>query len=764
MTVKTYTRSFAGGEISELLFGRLDLVKFQTGLAECLNFRVTPQGPVENRAGFAYVNKAKYDDKKAYLIPFSYNTEQTFAVEFGDFYVRFHTQGATLLETGLSITAISQANPGVLTYTGTDPANGEWMYLAGIGGMTPLNGRYVVVTNVNAGANTFELYDLFGDSIDTSAYPAWTAGGTASRVYEIATPYAEADLADIHFVQSADVLTLVHSSYAPRELRRLGATNWQLSTISFVPDIATPAAPTIATGGPGGGTAVDYAYVVTAIADETLEESLPSVPGTTATIDLTVAGNYVNITPPVVVGAARFNVYRSTGGLYGFVGQTDTGPFRDQNVVADLTITPPLANNPFSGTDDYPRAVSYFEQRRAFGGTINKPQNVWLTRSGTEQNMGYSIPTQDDDSITLRIVAREAQQVRHLVPLNDLITPTSGGVWRISSSNSDVLTPASTSVRPQGYVGANNAQPVVTANSILYVADRGAHMREVTFSWESQSYKSDDVSVLAPHLFDYHDIVQLTYSTSPIPVAWGVRDDGVLLGMTYLPEQEVRAWHQHNTQGFFESVCSIAEWDEDGLYAIVQREINGVTTRYIERQASRNFTAPEDAFFVDAGATYRGAPAATVSGLWHLEGKTVRVLADAGVEGGPKVVTNGAITLDAPASVVHVGLGYDCDFRTMPVSFEMQGLGQGEPKNVNEIALRVYRSSNMLAGPTFDKLTTWPQRTPSVPYGSPPALFTGTASWKLSPQWQDDGSICVRQPDPLPLTILSMSLKVGSGG
>ncbi len=762
MTTKAYIRSFAGGEISELLFGRLDLVKFQTGLADCLNFRVTPQGPVENRAGFAYVNKAKFSGKKSVLIPFSFNTEQTFALEFGDLYVRFHTLGSTLLEAGLPITGITQATTGVLTYTGTDPTNGEWMYLSGIGGMTALNARYVVVTNVNAGANTFELYDLFGAPIDTSAYPAWTAGGTAARVYEVATPYLEADLFGIHFVQSADVLTLVHPSYEPRELRRLGATNWTLTPISFVPTIATPAVPTVTPNG-GGGTPVSYDYLVTAIAADTLEESLPS-PSANASIDLTVAGNYVDITPPVVVGAVRFNVYRSTGGLFGYIGQTNAGAFRDQNVIADLTLTPPIDNNPFVGAGNYPRAVSYFEQRRAFGGTNNKPQNVWLTRPGTEQNLGYSIPTQDDDGISLRIVAREAQQVRHLVPLNDLIAPTSGGVWRINSSSSDVLTPSTASVRPQGYVGANNAQPVVTNTSILYIADRGAHMREVTFSWESQAYKSDDVSVLAPHLFDYHDVVQMTFSTAPVSIAWGVRDDGILLGLTYVPEHEVRAWHKHTTQGLFESVCSIAEGDEDGVYVIVQRVIGGVTTRYIERQASRAFNEPEDAFFVDAGATYRGAPSATVSGLWHLEGMTVRALADAGVEGGPLVVTNGVITLAAPASVVHVGLGYNCDFRTMPVSFEAQGLGQGDVKNINEVKLRVYRSLNMLAGPSFDKLTTWPQRTQADPYGSPPALFTGVAGWKMSPQWQENGSLCVRQPDPLPLTILSMALSVASGG
>ena len=155
------------------------------------------------------------------------------------------------------------------------------MYLSGIVGMTQLNGRYVKVANVNAGANTFELTDIHGGAnINTTGYTTYTSGGTAARVYTLASPYAEADLFDIHFVQSADVLTIVHPSYEPRELRRLGAASWQLSTITFAPTLANPTAPTLATGGPGGGTPISLYYKCTALAAETLEESLASASAT----------------------------------------------------------------------------------------------------------------------------------------------------------------------------------------------------------------------------------------------------------------------------------------------------------------------------------------------------------------------------------------------------------------------------------------------------------------------------------------------------
>lgn len=922
MNTKSFTRSFAGGELAPQLFGRLDLTKFQTGLQKCLNFMVTPQGPVENRAGFEYVVRAR--SAGAALIPFTYNSEQSFALEFGAGYIRFHTNGGTLLETAKSITAITRASPGVFTRAAHGYTVGKWVFLASIGGMPELSNRWAIVASVPS-ANTFTLTDLFGAPIDTSGMAAYTGGGTVSAVYEISSPYASGDVFELHYVQSADVLTISHQDHATRELRRLGATNWTLTTVSFSPTISTPSTPTATAGGPGGGTAEDHTYVVTALAADTLEESLASPPAT-ASRDLSVSGNYVEIQPTVVAGTIRYNVYKLQSGIYGYIGQTDGSAFRDSNIVPDMSKTPPLLANPFAvgaisgvdvtaggagyntatptggvidsvtvtnggsgytaatasasgggsgatftvnvvmgavvsvtidnggslyetptititgdgtgatatatatditapptvtlgvsggggsgavlepvvvggaiigvrivapgsgysapvvtvteaaggagatfsvsvtGSDVHPQAVSYFEQRRCFGGTAGSPQNVWMTRSGTERNMTYSIPTQDDDAIAARIVAREANVVRHLVPLNDLLAFTSGGVWRLASASGDALTPANLSAKPQSYVGASMVQPMVTSSSVLYAPDRGSHIRELSYKWESQSYQADDVSVLAPHLFDYKGVVQIAYSKTPNQVLWVVRDDGVLLGLTYQPEHEVKAWHQHDTQGLFKSVCAIPEGDEDGIYVIVQRTIDGQAVQYIERMHTRQFSALEDAFFVDAGATYEGTATDTISGLWHLEGMEVVALADGGVE-PVQTVENGTITLSAEASKVHVGLAYNSDAQTMPLSIEAaRAFGQGTLKNVNEVALRVYQSSGLKAGPSFDKLREYPQRTADDNYGAPPGMVTGIAQFKLDPSWQRDGTVCVRQSNPLPLTLLAITVEAASGG
>lgn len=766
MNLDTFLRSFAGGEIGPELFGRLDLVKNQTGLAVCRNCWTLPHGPVQNRPGFGYVLEVKDSAKAVRTVPFSFSTEQTFILEFGDQYVRWHTQGATLLETGLTVNGITQADPAVLTYTGTDPSNGQWMYLAGIGGMTPLNGRYVKVANVDTGANTFELTDIHGGAnIDTSGYDAYTSGGTASRVYEIATPYLEADLFDLHFVQSADVLTIVHPDYEPRELRRLGATNWTLTTISFAPTIAAPGAPTVTGGGPGGGTPITHTYKVTALAADTLEESLASADAS-ASRDLAVTGNYIDVDPPAVTGAVRYNIYKLSNGLYGYIGQTDGSAFRDNNVTADISQTPPETSAPFTGASNYPGAVGYHEQRRCFGGTDNKPQNFWATRSATENNLSYSIPTRDDDAIAFRIAAREVNRIRHIVSLEQLILLTSGGEWKVAPQNSDVLTPASAAPKPIATEGASNVQPAVTASSIIYVQESGSRMRELKPNqYDTRTFDAPaDISIMAPHLFDDYTIVDMAYAKAPYKMVWCVRSDGVLLGLTYLPEHQVLAWHRHDTDGLFESVACVKEGSEHVLYAVVKRTINSRTVRYIERLHTRRFSVAADAFFVDAGVTYDGAPTDTITGLWHLEGETLSVLAD-GAEHPQVTVTNGSITLEAECSVVQLGLGYTADIQTLPLALEAQAFGQGRVKNINSVALRMKDSSGFLVGPTFNDvdLIGWTTRN-SEDYDSPPDLFTGVEDITVLPEWGDDAQLCLRQTAPLPMTILSMTLEVAVGG
>jgi hypothetical protein len=677
--VRTIAKSFNAGEVTPELFGQLDKPHGQTGLAICRNFIPLPHGPAANRPGFGFVRAAVHADRRARLLPFVFSRDQSFAMEFGHLYVRFHTQGATLI-----------------------------------------------------------------------------SGGSP---YQVATPYDEADLFDLRIVQSNDVVTITHPNYAPRELRRLGVASWSLDVISFGPSLSAPTGVSVtATDGTGATT---YTYKVTAVAGTTLDESAASA-SATCTNDLLTTGHSNTIGWSAVTGAKRYRIYKESNGLFGFIGQAEGTSFVDDNIAADLGYTPPEGYAPFSGAGDYPTACSYFEQRRVFAGTLNAPSSVWATRSGTESNLNYSIPARDDDALSLRMAAREVNAVQHLAPLADLLALTSAAEWRIGSADGGALTPSSRKVRPQSYVGAGPATPIVVGNSILFAAARGGHLRELGFNSDAGGYITGDLSMRAPHLFDAFDVIDLAFVRAPVPIVWAVSSTGNLLGLTYVPEQQVGAWHWHDTDGAFESICAVPEGDEDVLYAVVRREVNGATVRYVERMASRAWVNLEDAFFVDAGTTYAGPQATSITGLTWLEGKTVAILAD-GAEHPPRVVTGGAVSLDWAASKVHLGLPITADLQTLPAAVDAQAMGQGRAKNVNRAWLRVQRSSGIMAGPEFSRLVEHKQRQ-AEPYGTPPRLVSDEISVAVLPDWTSGGQICVRQSKPLPLTVVSMSLEIEVGG
>lgn len=593
-----------------------------------------------------------------------------------------------------------------------------------------------------------------------------TMGGTIIDLgvpYEIANTYAEDELNAVSFVQSGDIITLVHPNHPPRELKRLGAVSWTLTDIAFAPTILAPTAPAaVATPGATPGTPSTQEYVVTSIATDGIDESRQSAIASCSN-NLYDDGAYNDISWVAAAGAVRYNVYKRSSGLFGYIGQTDQLTFRDDNIAADLGGTPPNASNPFVGVGNYPSAVSYFDQRRVFAATDNQPQRTWMTKTGTESNLDASLPTQDDDAISFRIAARDANRIRHLVPMNDLVMLTSSATWRVTSINTDALTPTSISARTQASAGANKAAPVLINSAMIYAAARGGHMRELGYSKDANGYTTGDISLRAPHLFDFYDITTLAFSSAPYPIVWSISTSGKLIGLTYVPEQQIGAFHQHDTiNGVYESCCCVAEGSEDVLYTVVRRVIDGQSVRYIERSASRLFENQEDAFFVDCGATYDGAATDTISGLDWLEGQTVSILADGGVC-PQQVVTGGTIELDEEASVIQIGLPITADIESLPMWLEIAGYGQGRPKNVASVYMRVYRSSGIFAGPTTDELTEAKQRS-DEPYGTPPRLKSEEIEIVIKSAWSDDGVVFMRQVDPLPLMILSFTLDVAIGG
>lgn len=742
--MKTLYRSFAGGEITPELSGRLDLPKFQTGLALAQNFLVLPHGPAARRPGFRYVVETKDSAAQSRLIPFVYNAEQAVIIEFGNLYVRFHNSDGTLLEASKAIVSIVGST---VTVNAHGWATGDDVFIGG---------RFHRVTVT--GANTFTTADLWGAATTAT-------GTTAARVYTVVSPFTSSQAMDLDFAQDSDVLTLTTSSGQSHELRRLGATNWTFTATSFTPTLAAPTSVSATATVAVATNLTTQTYVVTSVASDLVTESLASA-SSSCSNNLTLAGNFNTITWVAAVGAARYYVYKLRGGIYGFIGQTTGTSLVDDNITADTTLSPPEDNITLNGASgDYPAAVAHHERRRWFAGTTNKPQTVWGTRNGTLSNLTSSIPAREDDGMEFRIAATQQNAIRHLVPLNDLIALTVGGEIRIFADGGPAISPTTLSIKPQGFNGSSSPQPVLTSQSVLYVQSQGGRVRELSYDPNGTGYyRSQDASILATHLFNSYSITALAYSRAPDSFCWAVRSDGTLLGMTYVPDQQVFGWHHHTTSGFFESAAVIPEGDEDVLYVIVRRTVNGRSVRYIERLTSRYVSAQEDMFFVDSGLTYDGAAVTTLTGLWHLEGLSVQVLAD-GADTTERTVTGGSITLSTAASKVQVGLPYSSDMQTLPLAIEgAPASGQGTTKNVSRVYLRVVSSSLVKAGPSFDRLRTYPARQVSDPPGSPPALRSAELGLAIDPLWSSDGAVCLRQDRPLPLTVAAMALEFTTGG
>lgn len=767
--------SFSAGEVAPATYARVDLARYYTALKTCRNFVVLPEGGAQNRSGTRFITEVKNSNARTRLIPFQFSTEQTYILEFGNLYIRFISMGGQVVSGGVP--------------------------------------------------------------------------------YEIVSPYTTAQLQALKFTQSADVMTIVHPDHPPRELSRLAPTNWTLTAITFEPGIAAPTglAATPRTGGSGDTT--KYQYKVTAVSSIS-EGSVESWASNTATVNSFDDKPGATLAWTAVAGADHYNVYKNkSSGVFGFIGQSAGTTFNDINITPETDNTVPIGYNPFADGNN-PSVVGYYQQRMAFAASVANPQTVWLSRTGDFHNFGYSDPNKDDDGIEFVIASRQVNQIRHLVSLRELLAMTSGAEIAITGSSDSGITPANVSAVEQSYFGSSDVLPAIYANTALYVQARGGKLSTLAYNYVSDGFQPQDVSVMSSHLLRGFTIQDQAFALAPNGVLWMARNDGMLLGFTFLPDQQVFGWSWHDTDGQVESVASVPEDDEDALYMIFRRVVNGVQKRYIERMASRQLTKYgtgdfwfDRAFFVDCGLTYDGRrpgtavltggtdwkfpnpltlsvgtatfdagmvdrsvimygggtatsigeiltvritayisptqvtvepqtvvpeslrgisatrwglAATTISALGHLEGKTVSMLGDGNVI-PQKVVTGGAVALDSPSLVVHIGLPITGDFETLDITLQNNQSFLGNKKRINQVVVLCQESRGIFAGPDADHLDEFKQRA-GENYGEPIELLTGRAEMDIQCQWDSNGRLFIRQSDPLPLTILGVMPNVQAGG
>lgn len=656
---------------------------------------------------------------------------------------------AGLHGTSITVTGITQADPAVVTAAGHGLSTDDEIFIEGVVGMEEINDRIFQVEVLDA--NSFELI-----GIDSTNYTAYSSGGTAYRTF-------------------AEVTSGTPSEANP-------------NTVSW--------------------TRVD--------------------------------------------GAIEYNVYRELNGVYGQIGVASGTSFSDINVGPNTSFTPPSSRNPFIGAGNYPSTVTYIQQRLGFASTGNDPEKIYLSRTANFKNFTVSSPSQSDDAITFTMAGRQVNEVKSLVDLGRLIILTSGGEWS-AEGDGGIITPTTINTKQYSYNGSGDLQPILIDGAAIYQQARGSIIRDLTYNFEISGYQGNDLTIFSAHLFDKYTLVDWSFQQTPHSILWVVRDDGVLLGMTYVKSQQVLAWHRHDLGGLVENVAVVPEGNEDVLYVVVKRTINGKEVRYVERLSSRQILDIVDNKFMDSHLSYDGrntsgthtmtlsggttweytetltltssdaffsagdvgnaihfngddtlrleivaytsdtvvsvkphktVPVAyrntaltswskavdQIAGLWHLEGENVAVFGDGFVVASPNndsydvvTVSNGSITLDKPYSVIHIGLPYFTDIETLDIDSPSGETLSDKKKIVGEVNMFVEETRGVFVGAKppegldpLEGLTEYKLRDVED-YDSPVSLTTDNINVNIRPEWNSNGRVFIRQVDPIPMTILSVS-------
>ena len=723
--------SFTAGELSPRLDGRADLDKYYKGCKTLENFLIHPHGGAKRRPGTEFIHEVKDSSKFTRLIPFEFSTIQTYMLEFGNQYIRFYKDEGIIVEGDVSISGITQADPAVVTATGHGYSNGDHVIISSVTGMVEVNGKTFIVANKTT--NTFELTDVDGNDIDSSGFTAYSSGGVVNRIYEISSPYLEAELDELKFAQSADVMYITHPNHEVEKLSRTGHTSWTLSDVDFV----------------------DGPYLSANTTSTTLTSSHSTV-GTgrtlTASADLWVSTDVGRLV--------------SIGTGYGKITGYTSATVVDWEILVDIgssSATATWSLGAFSDTTGHPSVVTFFEQRLVFAGTTDQPQTIFFSKSGDYEN--FTEGTNASDAMIYTIASNQVNAIKFLTATRTLIVGTTGGEFSVSGGGTDVaITPTNILIKKQSNHGSADVSPLSVGNVTLFLQRAKRKIRELAYNFDVDGYLAPDLTILAEHVTE-GGLNEMAYQQEPDSIAWGVRADGQLVGLTYQRSEQVVGWHRHKLGGSFgtdsfghvESIGSIpGTLNEDTLYCIVKRAINGSTRRYVEYFTNYEIDTVTDSWFVDSGLQYSGSATTSISGLDHLEGETVQILAD-GATHPDKTVSNGAITLDRSATKVVVGLGYTSTLQTMRLEAgSAEGVAQGKLKRIHDVTIRLFESVGIEVGSSLLEMDRIPFRDSSMAMDTAIPFFTGDVKTEFRGGFELDGFIFIRQTQPLPLTVVAI--------
>lgn len=863
-TNKTVT-NLVGGDISPLVHGRIDLPVYQKGAAKLQNFIAMTQGGAKYRCGTKFVRYTRLN-KKAILIPFQFSDQQSYLIEATDQRFRFYKDSAVITESPKTITGITNASPGVVTSAAHGFANGDEVYIDSVSGLTQLNGLSFLVAGVTA--NDFTLTDIFGNAINTTTYGVYTSGGTASRVYEITTPYLEADLEQIQFAQNADTMYIANQNYEPRKLTRKGHANWTLATYTRTTDPFTSTLKSISAvtlANPGVFTSAAH--------------------GLSDGVRIFFSG---------VTGMTQLN-----GNFYLIKNSaTNTFTLTDLNGVdLDTSAFGAFGSGSMNILDKYPRAVTFTDTGRIlFGGTRANPETVFGSKApstGTTDFDNFTNGTSATDGITFTFapILGRVDAIQALSNTSKAVVAVTFGTIRrlYGGTEQEAISPTSVTAKAVNAAGGAFTLPVTTGESFYYVQRDRRSLRSLEYDISSDGYTTTDRNLISEHL-TVNGIKQIIVQQGQPDIIWAVRYDGWILGLTFKEKEDISGWHRHyvggkhlNTKGItmtFGKVLWLGNMPRElkyqQLWFVVERRIGGQTVRSVEYMAdqpefpirddyytgneavddakfkSNLYETQKDSVHLDMAVTYDGGAygttanaaltpsavsgvgitltataavfnsgmvgreirkqydingdgggraritsyvsptqvladttvafdstaqmaagtwlmtATTISGLSHLEGETVKIVADGGTV-ADAVVTAGSITLTSPSTKVHVGYGYRGIVKYLNIDTGGQtGSAQAKSRNMRKLSIRFYNTLGAQIGTNIYHMDREVFRSTADITGRPTPPFSGIKEQSYSDSWEaTNKQVLIMQEEPLPCTVLAgdfFAKTVDSGG
>ena len=738
MLVNKLQAHFSAGELAPILRGRVDIDKYTSSCRSIMNYLVLPFGALTHRPGFKYIASAPSHSAadKVRLIPFEFSNEDTYIIEFSDLKIRFYR------------------NQGI------------------------------VVSGMSA--------------------------------YEVVSPYTKDDLDDLRFTQSFDTVYITHGSYAPRKLVRVTNTNWSLSIIDFDEpawgDInattttltfsATSGTGVTCTASSATFTSTDVGRAIRFRAGPENTElvqytgtgsqtnfDIPFFPQTSNDVDvysIAASGARTQLTYNATPGAGQFNVSggqvivggtalttseklqiqrkNAGSGVWGWAeitGYTSTTSVT-VSIISQLGGTNASADwrlGAWSDTTGYPKLCTFHEQRLWFANTSAEPRGLWGSATGDFENFAPDNANKKGDidpdtSVSFQLNTAAINWIRGV---KALLIGCVDGLIQVSGGGSPI-TATTVNTKKDSSLPTEFAEIAATSDEVIFLERLGKKVHSIRYSFSADGFETSELTTLAVHMAQGSKFKYIAYANTPNSIVWVMREDGGLRSCTYVAAQNTVGWANHTIAGEdveIESIATIAGSTYTELWAVIKRTINGSTKRYIEcMQATFDGGDVQDSFFVDSGLTYSGSATSTLSGLSHLEGESVTIIAE-GATHPNRTVSSGSITLDYEVTKAVVGLYSEAHIESNYIESGSQiGTNQGMIAAIHTAIIRFHETVGGEVGFDSSSTSILPFRIANDPMDTAVTPFSGDKRITFPHGFDRGYKIYVNQPYALPSTVL----------